>query len=184
MTHPMDEIAPAIARWLAPYIAAELNSTAPVPPAPRNPVYDEATCREFLAGIGDAVLPRAELFFRTLAQKAADDQGLTSLELAALLEVDSPRHVPSLLTNSLKRRAKVLGLPKPWDEAATAEGRTVWVDREGIAHRMFTVLMDEEFRRVPLLYDEQGRLMPHPSWPDGPHSPERLKQLNEKDVVE
>src|SRR3981189_2643858 len=118
MTHPLDEIAPAIAKWLAPYIAAELGGTAPAAKPALSPDYDEATCREYISGIGDPVLPRAEIFFRALAEAAAFDKGLGSLELTRQLGADSPRQIASQLTNSLKRRAKTLGLPYPWDEAA------------------------------------------------------------------
>jgi hypothetical protein len=187
MTHPLDDIAPLIAKWLAPYVAAELDLANPRPRPALSPDYDDATCLEYLGGIGDAVLPRAELFFRALAEKAATDQpGLESRELAKLLGVDSPRQIPSLLTNSLKRRAKALGLPKPWEERATRENRTLWVDRDGIAHRMLGVLwIDEGDRRIPAILDEHGQPLPRPADNvGGPHPAERLNELSHKDVLE
>ncbi len=41
--------------------------------------------------------------------------------------------IASLLTNSLKKRAKALHLPLPWTAQRTPEGRTRWRDRDGIA---------------------------------------------------
>jgi len=64
--------------------------------------------------------------------------------------------VPSLLTNSLKRRAKTLGLPRPWAEGVTSDNRTLWQDRDGIAARMVPAIADEEIRRLGHPADESG----------------------------
>jgi len=156
--HPLDEIAPAIARWLAPYVAEELRGTARPGPPQLSVEFDEVTCEEYLKELGDRVLERAQVFFEALAEKAAQGQsGLDSLELVERLDrfegemarppVDSPRMIASLLTNSLKRRAKTLGLPRPWTEGATSDNRTLWSDRDGIARRMVEGILSEDIRR-------------------------------------
>lgn len=167
MPHPLDDIAPTLARWLAPYVAAELEGRAPAPSVALSPDYDEQTCAAFLAEIGDPVLDRAEVFFRALDEKAKTGQpGLDSLELVERLdelergrgrsEVRSPRMIASLLTNSLKRRAKTLALPRPWTEGITHQDRTLWSDRDGISTRMVFAIADEELRRYPHPADESG----------------------------
>src|SRR5437660_9585254 len=89
------ELGPALARWLAPYVLAELDARE----RPQGvPSYDEDTCEKYVAGLGDPVLARASKFFHALA--VAADGGLESRELALLLNQRSPRMIASLLTNS------------------------------------------------------------------------------------
>jgi hypothetical protein len=135
MTHELDQIAPALAKWLAPYIAAELGLAGPNAAPSLSADYDFHTCEVFASGLGDPVLPRAEWFFRYLggmANAADDDErrlALNSVDLARTLELSSPRDIASVLTNSLKRRAKKLGLPCPWIQ--NNEGpRTTWIARD------------------------------------------------------
>lgn len=185
--HPLDEIAPILARWLAPYIAAELNIKPHEPDL--TPEYDEETCRVFVSGIGDAVIKRAELFFFALTSASHDaSPQLDSLRLARLLETDSPRNIASMLTTPLKRRAKALGLPVPWAEASSAENRTVWLDRDEIAGRMYVVLSDEWERRTPPHWMPDGTRFPSPA-EVGPeareaHSRDRLAKLAALEAVE
>lgn len=155
MTHPLDELAPPLAKWLAPYLAAELGLTAPSTSPTLSATYDEHTAEVFASGLGDVVLPRASHFFGALwAMTDGDEEELhpdsiTSLQLAKLLKVDSPRNIASVLTNSLKRRAKNLGLPRPWLEDETAEGRTVWRCRDPEeAHRLFEAVGAEQKKRA------------------------------------
>lgn len=159
-------LAPAIAKWLAPYLAAEIGG-APGPTTARQhltPDYDETTCEEYVREIGTPVLERAEDFVANLAQP----DGVNSLAVARLLEVDSPRQIAALLTNSLKRRAKALGLPYPWQELEV-DGRTVWRDRDGIASRLYPAILDELERRLPHPADTTG----------GPRSVEDRQRLAE-----
>ena len=167
MPHPLDEIAPTLARWLAPYVADELRDMAP-PAAPTlSPDYDEETCAFYLLELGERVVERAEVLFGALAEKRGrGEPGIDSLELVDLLDrlerengrpgVGSPRQVPALLTNSLKRRAKALGLPRPWTEDTTGANRTLWSDRDGIASRMVSAISDEGLRRLGHPADEHG----------------------------
>jgi hypothetical protein len=182
MSHPLDEVAPALAKWLAPYVAAELKIAGPDTPDALSPDYDDHTCQVYISGIGTAVLPRAEAFFFALAGHAAEARPpVDSLELVEALNawdkslnITSPRQLPSLLTNSLKRRAKTLGLPVPWTETKSPEGRIVWLDRDGIAGRLLGVLNDEEEMRYGHPADDRG----------GPYSVEKRRALAEKDVVD
>ncbi len=157
-------LAPAVAKWLAPYVASEIGGTAGPPTARQHLTadYDEATCEEYVKEIGTHVLERAEDFVANLAQP----DGVNSLAVARLLEVDSPRQIAALLTNSLKRRAKALGLPYPWQEFEI-DGRTVWRDRDGIASRLYPAILDELERRLPHPADTTG----------GPRSVEDRKRL-------
>jgi hypothetical protein len=129
------ELGPALARWLAPYVLDELDARE----RPQGlPSYDQDTCATYVGGLGDPVLGRARLFFHELA--LAGERGLESRELALLLNQRSPRMIASLLTNSLKKRAKALHLPLPWTAQRTPERRIRWRDREGIAARMSQAL--------------------------------------------
>lgn len=182
MAHPLDEIAPALAKWLAPHIAAELNLAGPQTPDELSPDYDQRTCEVYVSGIGDVVLNRALAFFEALAAHHAEVRPeVDSLALVELLnriepdlEVTSPRQIPSLLTNSLKRRAKALALPMPWTEQRTRDGRTSWVDRDGIAGRLCGVLYQEEDRRYPHPADDTG----------GPHPLHVRRALAQKEVLD
>lgn len=164
MSHPLDEAAPAIAKWLAPYIAAELNLQAPRAPKALDPGYDERTCAIYVHGLGDAVVPRAEEFFQRIgsyAVAAGDEQRfeVDSLLLADVLELKSPRQISSALTNSLKRRAKKLGLPYPWIQLTTGDPnseRSVWAARDGDeSNRLCIAAAAERHRRgIPALYED------------------------------
>jgi hypothetical protein len=155
-SHPLDAAGPLIAKWLAPYLAAELGLSGPerAGAPPLSDDYDDPTCEAFVAQIGTPVLDRGFKFFATLS--LAGDRGVDSLQVAKLLGVASPRSIASMLTTPMKRRAKTLGLPVPWDERVSSEDRTVWVDRDGIAERMRRAFEDEEDRRLPHPADELG----------------------------
>ena len=75
MTHPLDEIAPLIAK-LAPRRTSQRKAMRGRPRPHLSANYDKATCIEYL-GIGDVVLPRAEEFFHALEMSAR----LTSKDL-------------------------------------------------------------------------------------------------------
>lgn len=133
-----------VARWLAPYIEEEL---AQLPARARRrgaltPEYDEATCTEFVVPLGDVVLRNGEVLFGWLASSGE----ITSLDLADELGVASPRQISAVLTTPLKRRAKALQLPLPWNEGER-DGRTVWIGRDAIARRMLTAIQAERERR-------------------------------------
>jgi hypothetical protein len=163
MSQELDQLAPAIAKWLAPFIAAELGLAAPGADPALSPDYDEHTCEVFAAGLGDAVLPRAEWFFLYLATAAfaAEDEderyGLESTDLAESLNLASPRQIASTLTNSLKKRAKKLGLPYPWiqsQDGSSGTVRTTWIARRGEeAGALHSAIRTERERRgIPDLY--------------------------------
>ena len=168
MPHALDEIAPTLAKWLAPYVAAELGLAAPHAAPELSPDYDEVTAAIYIEGLGDPVVPRAEWFFRHLsgAQLAADDGvederrfEIDSATLAAQLRLDSPRQIAPQLTNSLKRRAKRLGLPYPWVQLVGKDDRTVWAARSERSARnlMVACITERERRGLPELFaDEKG----------------------------
>jgi hypothetical protein len=163
MAENPDQIAQLLARWLAPYVATELDLAGPQTPAQLSPDYDETTCAEYAKGLGDKVLPRAEWFFQYLigGRMAPGDHeqafGIDSQQLAKNLELDSPRQISSVLTNSLKRRAKKLGLPYPWIQVVDREDRTVWIAKdEDMAVRVYGAIRKErEGRGLPDLYGEE-----------------------------
>jgi hypothetical protein len=131
-----DELARSLARWLAPYIAEELN----LGDAPARPTrYDAETCREYAAGLGTTVLPRAQAMFQLLAEHGR----VGSLELATAIGVSSPRALSGVLTTALKRRAVALSLEPPWHATVDADDRTVWIDHNGIAGLMTAAFGDE-----------------------------------------
>lgn len=136
----------ALARELAPLIAAELGLDRPSGrPAPAaHGRYDHRTIVEFLSPLhlGDSVLLRGRTFFDQLAKEGR----VNSLELVELLGLKGPTSIPANLTNPLKKRAARLGLEVPWEETADREDRTVWVDRDDIAERMLAAI-DEEIER-------------------------------------
>ncbi len=137
-----DETAELIAKWLAPYVAAELAKS---PPSDAKPAmeYDNQTCAEYVRELGQGVLNRATDFFSKLER----DGRIGSLELAQALGTNSPRNIPANLTNSLKQRARRMQLEVPWDETISEDNRTVWLDRDGIAARMSEAIRDEQQRR-------------------------------------
>lgn len=145
-TSTADEAARALARWLAPFLADELEALTGTPasgtPARASDSYDPATCAVFVSTLGDVVLANAETFFAHLAGQGE----IGSLTLTESIGVGSPRNIPSVLTTPLKRRAKALGITVPWREDARDE-RTVWVDHDGLATRMLDAIRAEQQRR-------------------------------------
>jgi hypothetical protein len=141
---PSDEVATVLARWLAPYVAAELAKSTPTVGS-ASVDYDASTCTEYVRELGQGVLNRASNFFSLLATNGR----VGSLELASAIGTATPRNIPANLTNSLKRRARRLGLDElPWDETTGEDGRTVWLDRDGIAARMCEAVQEEMRRRL------------------------------------
>jgi hypothetical protein len=123
------------------------SAPAATPPQPSlSPEYDAATCKAFVKRehLGDRVLLRAEVFFGLLDQHGE----VSSPDLVAALGLKGARSVPANLTNSLKKRARKLGVGRPWRETATPDGlRTIWRDRDGIAHRMVHAIEVERRHR-------------------------------------
>lgn len=70
-----DEIAPTLARWLAPYVAAELAGHPPDHTA-RTHEYDAVTCKAYVRELGQGVLNRAADFFRKLGADGSDHSNL------------------------------------------------------------------------------------------------------------
>lgn len=141
MDHTLDTIAPQLARWLAPYVADELQRRGFNPAASAD--YDEAACVALVREFGVNTLNRAADFFAKLEADGAVD----SVTMAQQLGVGTPRNISSALTTPLKRHAKRLGLGLPWTEGVSAENRTVWRDRDGIAGRMRAAVLQEQGRR-------------------------------------
>lgn len=147
MDPKLDELGPALGRWLAPYVADELErrqAGRPLPTSQPFGDYDEGACEAFVAGLRTATLTNA----RTLFDRLAHDGSVDSLGLAADLSLGSPRNLPGPLTTPLKRRAKKLGLALPWREGVSDSDRTVWSDRDGIAERMLAAIDEETGRRA------------------------------------
>jgi hypothetical protein len=143
-----------IAKWLAPYVAAELSTTDPQAYVPLSADYDELTADIYVRVLGDPVLERAQRFFGWIATVTEGEHGedgpksLTSLQLTKLLGLSSPREIAGVLTNSLKKRAKRLGLPNPWIQEDTPDGRTLWRCRNPEqAERLFRATQAEAKRR-------------------------------------
>ena len=128
----LDQLAPALAKWLAPYIAAELGILAPNADSTNlSADYDERTAALFVEGLGDEVLQRAFRLFAVLsATQNGGEAAIDSVELARMLDLSTPRNIASVLTNSLKRRAKKPGLPVPWTQSTTSDNRTRWTGRD------------------------------------------------------
>lgn len=141
MDQAFENLAPQLARWLAPYVADELKKQG-FNAIPRED-YDEAACAEFAGELGVNSLERAADFFSKLAADGAVD----SVAMAQHLMVGTPRNIPSAVTTPIKRIAKRLGLGLPWTEAESTEGRTVWRDRDGIAARMEAAMSAELDKR-------------------------------------
>jgi hypothetical protein len=109
------------------------------------------------------VLPRAVKLFGWLMLITHDGEGegepktITSVQLTKLLGLKSPREIAGVLTNSLKKRARRLGLPNPWIQEETADGRTLWRCHDpDQAERLFDATQAELKRRglpVPLADD-------------------------------
>jgi hypothetical protein len=141
MDAALDGLGPQFARWLAPYVAEELRRGGLDPV--RRTDFDDAICAEFTRELGVNSLHRANDFFAKLEAAGAAD----SLEMAQHLSVGTPRNLSSAVTTPIKRISKRLGLPLPWTEGESAEGRTVWRDRDGIAARMHKAIAEEQHRR-------------------------------------
>ncbi len=62
----------------------------------------------------------------------------------------------ALALTRLKKRAKALRLPPPWSAQKTPTGRTLWLNRDGIAARMGDALVREERKHLRQL----GELWP------------------------
>jgi hypothetical protein len=154
MHSDVDSTLRALARLLAPYIAEELDRHQ----AALSPDYDESTCDVFVAELGTEVLRR----LITLCAGLQMRDKVSSLELAAALEVASPRNISGALTTPLKRRARLLKLPLPFrggegalayggipapDPAADDQNRTYWQDRDGIAARLSAAAATELGKR-------------------------------------
>jgi hypothetical protein len=142
----LDEIAhqvgPQVARAFAPYFIEELRQLPEFNPRPLiSNDYDPATCAVFVMELGDDVVKRADKFFTALDR----DGKIDSLKLAKLVGAKSPRALSGTLT-SLKKRARTLGLERPWDEPPS-QIRTIWVDRNGISLRMLEAIKTERARR-------------------------------------
>ncbi|HEU4738164.1 MAG TPA: hypothetical protein VFS54_03670 [Solirubrobacterales bacterium] len=146
MDPKLDDLGPVLGRWLAPFVADELERRQAggvlASPQPLGD-YDEGTCQAFVAGLRTSTLTKA----RTLFDHLAHDGSVDSLKLAADLSLGSPRNLPGPLTTPLKRRAKKLGLALPWNEGVSDSDRTVWSDRDEIAKRMLAAIDGETGRR-------------------------------------
>lgn len=146
----------ALARALAPYMADELSRRVQAQDA-SNVNYDAATCARYVAELGTGVLQRSLILFDSLARDGRTD----SPALSAALRCRPPALAGSL-TTPIKRRAKTLGLPLPFDGGHGSvdfggisdplpgddPGRTYWADRNGIAARMLQAVEDELIRRA------------------------------------
>jgi hypothetical protein len=141
MAHPLDDLAPMVAKWIAPYIRDELRNLERG--STPNDRYDATTCRLYVETLGTGVLNKAMVFFRLLSSNGQ----VGSVELTQALSLGTPRNLPSAMTNSLKQRAAALGIDRPWLEGVSNDDRTVWIDRDGIASRMFEALQSENHRR-------------------------------------
>lgn len=139
---PSEQFGREFARWLAPYVAEELNRKGPAPDAD---AFTIDQCRLLAGELGVNSLNRAQDFFNKLAADGAVD----SLTMARHLSVGTPRNIASAVTTPVKRIAKRLGLGLPWDEETSLSDRTVWRDRNGIAERMVEAIREENARRFP-----------------------------------
>ncbi len=146
MDPKLDDLGPVLGRWLAPFVADELERRQAGVTSPLSATfgdYDDDACEAFVAGLRTPTLTKS----RTLFGRLSHDGSVDSLALAADLSLDSPRNLPGPLTTPLKRRAKKLGLDLPWSEGVSDSERTVWSDRDGIAARMLVAIDAETARR-------------------------------------
>jgi hypothetical protein len=140
----LDDLGKAMARWLAPYLVDELSPGSDSTSVMKKGSYDNATALDFVNALGDTVLENAEVFFRLL-----DEHGeVGSLSVAEAIAVGSPRNIAAVLTTPLKRRAKTLGLPYPWEDATSHDDRTIWIDRDGVARLLLDAVATEKKRRA------------------------------------
>lgn len=135
---------PELEPRLKALLAAHTPTVTTPTKAPLSSSWDDATCAGFAHELGDPVLDKAAIFF---AKLAADGQ-VSSLELMQLLGRKRAPDLAFVLTTPVKRIAKRLGLPLPFDIGETPDGtRTVWHDRDGIAARMVSAVAHEQQRR-------------------------------------
>ncbi len=137
-----DEIGRRLVQLIRELIAEELDARTPAEAKLGD--YDEEACAALARELGINSLNRAGDFF---AKLAADGE-VDSPTMALHLSVGTPRNISSALTTPVKRLAKRLGLGLPWVEDENAENRTVWRDRDGIAHRMHAAVTAEQHRRA------------------------------------
>lgn len=138
-----EDMGPAFARWLVPYVVEELRRQGYEVNAPAD--YDAAACMALVREMGINSLNRAGDFFRKLDADGEAD----SVTMGVHIGVGTPRNISSALTTPVKRIAKRLGFARlPWEEAETPDGRMVWRDRDGIAGRMVEAIDAEHHRRA------------------------------------
>ena len=142
ISFPSDEFGREFARWLAPYVAEELQRDAQ---APDRKAFTAEQCRELAHELGVNSLHRSHDFF----SKLDTDKAVDSVTMARHLSVGTPRNIASAVTTPVKRICKRLGLGLPWDEDENVDERTVWRDRDGIAGRMLEAIREETERRFP-----------------------------------
>lgn len=136
-----------LARILAPYIADELGLTKEVLEAAavdRRTSFDESLCRDYARELSVAALQRGHVFFKALAE----DGRINSVTLAERLQFTSSKALAGALTNQLKKAARTLGVEVPWEETEDGDGRTVWLDRDGIAGPLAAAILAELGRRT------------------------------------
>ncbi|HEV2790167.1 MAG TPA: hypothetical protein VGV69_02575 [Solirubrobacterales bacterium] len=139
---PSEQFGREFARWLAPYVAEVLRGEENL----KHPsAYDAEQCRALARELGVNSLHRSRDFFAKLDV----DGSVDSLTMARYLSLGTPRNIASAVTTPIKRIAKRLGLGLPWDEDVSADDRTVWRDRNGIAGRMLAAIDEENERRFP-----------------------------------
>ncbi len=137
----------ALARILAPYIADELGLTKEVLEAAavdRRTSFDESLCRDYARELSVAALQRGHVFFKALSEEGR----INSVTLAERLQFTSSKALAGALTNQLKKAARTLGVQVPWEETEDGDGRTVWLDRDGIAAPLAEAILAELGRRT------------------------------------
>ena len=116
-------------------------------PAPLG--YTPAAAAAFSAGLSDGLLRRASTLFDALVAESVVD----SARLADRLGV-TPGRLRTLVTEPLERRARALGLPRPFALGTAAKTRRrTWSDHEGVATILAEALRAERGRRA----DKGGR---------------------------
>ena len=107
-------------------------------PRQERTLYSDEACEEFVQGLGETVLPRAQWLFTALGRLGT----IESTDLARLIECE-PGAVAGRLITPLSRRAADLGLPPPYLSARAPNGRRTWQDTDGIARRMVPIIERE-----------------------------------------
>ena len=96
------------------------------------PIYDAATCLEFVSGLSDDVLRRAIAMFGLLSRHGSADSTTIAHALGA-----NAGALPGLILTPLRRRADELDLPSPYlAERNPVNGRRRWKDRDGVSGRL------------------------------------------------